>query len=80
MLVGDENVCREPERWRKALAKKLKIPFLTVDADVVVPSAVFGRTFVLLHHFRPKLHAELDNFLKPVEKQEVSYPWRHRSR
>jgi deoxyribodipyrimidine photo-lyase len=78
MLVGDENVCREPERWRKALAKKLKIPFLTVDADVVVPSTVFGRTFVLLHHFRPKLHAELDNFLKPVEKQEVSYPWRHR--
>src|ERR1700722_3948659 len=29
MVVGDENVCREPERWRKALARKLKIPFFT---------------------------------------------------
>ncbi len=43
MVVGDENPMREPERWRSALAKKLRIPFLTVDADVVVPSAVFGK-------------------------------------
>ena len=71
MVVGDENVCREPERWRAALARKLKIPFLTVDADVIVPSAVFGKSFVLLHHFRPRLHAQLPEFLRPLEKVEV---------
>ncbi|WP_263350697.1 deoxyribodipyrimidine photo-lyase [Acidicapsa acidisoli] len=75
MVVGDENVCREPERWRSVLAKKLKIPFLTVDADVVVPSAVFEKSFVLLHHFRPKLHAQLPEFLKPIEKVDVSHEW-----
>ena len=75
MVVGDENVCREPERWRSALARKLRIPFLTVDADVVVPSAIFGKSFVLLHHFRPKLHAQLPEFLKPVEKIEVLRRW-----
>jgi len=75
MVVGDENVCREPERWRNALAKKLKIPFLTVDADVVVPSSMFGRSYVLLHHFRPHLHRQLAEFLVPQGKIEVSHPW-----
>ena len=63
LLIGDENPCREPERWRKVLAKRLKLPYWTVDADVVVPSRVFDRSFVLLHHFRPHLKAELPKYL-----------------
>jgi deoxyribodipyrimidine photo-lyase len=54
LLIGDENPCREPERWRQTLARRLRIPYWTVDADVVVPSRVFGRSFHLLHHFRPQ--------------------------
>jgi deoxyribodipyrimidine photo-lyase len=80
LLIGDENVCREPERWRSALARKLRIPYLTVDADVVVPSNIFGKAFVLLHHFRPKLHAELDKYLVSIEKVKVTHPWHHRTR
>src|ERR1700748_1775857 len=34
-LIGDENPMREPERWRKDLASWIKIPFWTVDSDVV---------------------------------------------
>lgn len=75
MLVGDENVCREPERWRKALAGKLKIPFVTVDADVVVPSAVFGKTYVLLHHMRPHLKRALPEFLKPLPQVKLERQW-----
>ena len=68
LLIGDENPCREPERWRKVLAKRLRIPYWTVDADVVVPSRVFDRTYVLLHHFRPHLQRELPKYLvKPKE-------------
>src|ERR1700679_1187257 len=63
LLIGDENPCREPERWRRVQAKRLKLPFWTVDADVVVPSRVFGRPFLLLHHFRPRLNAELTKYL-----------------
>jgi deoxyribodipyrimidine photo-lyase len=63
MVIGDENPCHEPERWRVALARKLRLPFWTVDADVVVPSRVFGRSYVLLHHFRPHLKAELPKYL-----------------
>ena len=63
LLVGDENPCREPERWRRALGKRLRLPFWTVDADVVVPSRVFGRSFFLLHHFRPHLERHLPKYL-----------------
>jgi deoxyribodipyrimidine photo-lyase len=76
LLIGDENPCREPERWRQALARRLKIPFWSVDADVVVPSRVFNRDFVLLHHFRPKLKAELAKFLRAEPKIAPLYAWK----
>ncbi len=75
MLVGDENVCREPERWRRALAGRVAIPYWTVDADVVVPSAIFNRSFVLLHHFRPHLKRELEAWLRPIPVVEPVREW-----
>jgi len=76
LVVGDENPCREPGRWRKVLARKLRIPYLTVDADVVVPSRIFGRDYFLLHHFRPHLHAELPKFLVEPENPRPQKSWK----
>lgn len=76
LLLGDENPCREPERWRRVLAKRLKLPYWTVDADVVVPSAVFNRSFVLLHHFRPHLKRELPNYLLRAPEMKPLHPWK----
>src|ERR1017187_9584071 len=76
LLIGDESPCREPERWRRVLAGRLKLPFWTVDADVVVPSRVFGRSFVLLHHFRPHLKRDLPNYLVPPETIARVHSWR----
>jgi deoxyribodipyrimidine photo-lyase len=76
LLIGDENPCREPERWRGVLAKKLRIPYWTVDADVVVPSRVFNRSFVLLHHFRPHLKAELPKYLVEPANESHRPNWR----
>jgi deoxyribodipyrimidine photo-lyase len=75
LLIGDENPCREPERWRNTLASRLKLPFWTVDADVIVPSQIFGRSFVLLHHFRPRLKAELPKYLLQTEEVAPLYNW-----
>lgn len=75
LVVGDENPCREPERWRQVLGRRLKQPFWTVDADVVVPSQIFNRSFVLLHHFRPHLKARLDQFLVEPENLRPLKPW-----
>ncbi len=76
MLIGDENPCREPERWRKVLGRRLRLPYWTVDADVVVPSAVFGRDFFLLHHMRPQLKQALSNFLVPSSNPKPKHQWR----
>ena len=76
LLLGDENPCREPEKWRRALARRIRMPFWTVDADVVVPSRVFHRSFALLHHFRPRLKAELPRFLLAPQKIRVIRPWK----
>jgi deoxyribodipyrimidine photo-lyase len=76
LLIGDENPCREPERWREVLAKRLKLAYWTVDADVVVPSRVFGRSFVLLHHFRPHLQAELPKYLTALTPSLTLHRWK----
>ncbi len=72
MVVGDENPCREPERWRKVLAHRLHLPYWTVDADVVVPSGLFEKRMYALHIFKPKLYAELPKYLvaSPVLRAE----------
>jgi deoxyribodipyrimidine photo-lyase len=80
LLIGDENPCREPERWRKVLAKRLKLPYWTVDADVVVPSRVFGRTYFLLHHFRPHLKKELPKYLVATAKIVPQHRWKPHKR
>ena len=79
LLIGDENPCREPERWRKALAARLRLPYWTVDADVAVPSRIFGRSFVLLHHFRPRLNAELPKYLVKTGDAAPLHDWKPRS-
>jgi deoxyribodipyrimidine photo-lyase len=76
LVIGDENPCREPERWRKVLARRLRMPFWTVDADVVVPSRIFNRSFVLLHHFRPHLKAELPKYLVAAGKATPLHAWK----
>lgn len=75
LLVGDENPCREPERWRQVLARRLRLPYWTVDADVVVPSRIFGRDYFLLHHFRPHLERELSRFLVQPKSVRPHCEW-----
>lgn len=76
LLVGDENPCREPERWRQVLAKRLRLPIWTVDADVIVPSRVFGHDYFLLHHFRPHLEQELPRYLVKPKRVHPQHEWR----
>ena len=80
LVIGDENPAREPGRWCAVLAKRLRLPFWTVDADVVVPSRLFDRTFVLLHHFRPHLRAELPKYLVAQKKIAPLHAWKPRKK
>jgi deoxyribodipyrimidine photo-lyase len=63
LLVGDENPLREPAHWREVLAKKLRIPYFTVDADVLVPSKLLLKAQYAPRTIRPRLEALADEYL-----------------
>ena len=76
ILIGDENPCREPERWRHVIAKRVSIPFWTVDADVVVPSKLFGKAQYAAYVLRPRLYKELPNYLHPLKNPKAQHAWK----
>ncbi len=76
ILIGDENPLREPERWRQVIARRLKIPFWTVDADVVVPSKLFPKAQYAAYVLRPRLYKELPNYLRPLKNPKAQHGWK----
>jgi deoxyribodipyrimidine photo-lyase len=75
-LIGDENPMREPERWRKELASRIKIPFWTVDTDVVVPSKLLEKAQYGAYTIRPRLYRLLPEYLHPFENLHVEDAWK----
>ena len=75
MVIGDENPMREPERWRNDLAEKLRIPFWTVDNDVVVPTSLVGKAQYAAYTMRPRLYRMLPEFLHPYDNLKADHAW-----
>ena len=75
LLIGDENPLREPEQWRQKVARELRIPFWTVDADVIVPSRLLGKEHYAARTIRPRLLAALPQFLKPLQNPHAHVAW-----
>ncbi|WP_263382830.1 deoxyribodipyrimidine photo-lyase [Granulicella arctica] len=75
-LIGDENPMREPERWRQQLASKIKIPFWTVDTDVIVPSKLMEKAQYGAYTIRPRLYRLLPEFLVPYENPHAKHAWK----
>ena len=73
VVVGDENPLREPEAWRAEAAAALEVAFVTVDADVIVPSSLFEKEEYAARTLRPKIMSELERFLVPVADPEVEH-------
>lgn len=76
LVVGDENPMREPERWREVAAKKLRLPFWTVDADVIVPSRMMEKEQYAAFIIRKKLEAQLDRFLVKPKNVRAQVAWK----
>ena len=75
LLVGDENPLRETEEWRVKVAKWVKSPFWTVDADVIVPSKLIPVKQYAAYIIRPKLLRELEQFLVPCANEKAQVAW-----
>lgn len=76
MVIGDENPMREPERWRQERAEKLKVPFWTVDADVIVPSKLLEKAQYSGAIARPRIARLMPEFLKPFGNLRAEKTWK----
>lgn len=76
LVIGDENPLREPERWRAAVADQLRVPFWTVDADVVVPSKLLLKEQYGARTIRPRIRAWLDEFLVAPGNPQARMVWK----
>lgn len=76
IVVGDENPLREPERWRESAAKRLGATFVTVDADVIVPTSFFAKEEYAARTIRPKIHRLLPRFLQPLSNDKAKTSWK----
>jgi deoxyribodipyrimidine photo-lyase len=76
LVVSDENPIREPEQWRQTFARKLRVPFWTVDADVIVPSHLLLKEQYGARTIRPRINALLDEFLVPIGQSKPHVPWK----
>jgi deoxyribodipyrimidine photo-lyase len=76
LVVGDENPLREPEQWRRDADARLRVPFWTVDADVVVPTVLLAKEQYAARTMRPRLRPLIPRFLEPHVEPRARVPWR----
>jgi deoxyribodipyrimidine photo-lyase len=76
LVVGDENPMREPEHWREVVAKQLRVPLWTVDADVIVPSKLLMKEQYGAYTARPVIKRLLREFLKAVGNTNAKVAWK----
>ena len=75
LVIGDENPIRQAEVWRQTAARKLKMPFWTVDADVIVPTRLLEKAQYAAYIIRPRLQARLAEFLVAPRNTTVRHRW-----
>jgi deoxyribodipyrimidine photo-lyase len=75
-LIGDENPMRVPESWRRQIASRIRIPFWTVDTDVVVPSKLMEKAQYGAYTIRPRLYRLLPEYLHPYENLHAEHAWK----
>jgi deoxyribodipyrimidine photo-lyase len=80
LAIGDENPLREAERVKQRVAERLRAPFWTVDADVIVPTRLLGKEHYAARTIRPKIQVLLKDFLHPLENPNAKIGWRQTSR
>ncbi|HKV93451.1 MAG TPA: deoxyribodipyrimidine photo-lyase [Candidatus Angelobacter sp.] len=73
LVVGDENPMRAPEHWRQVVAGKIRVPFWTVDSDVIVPSKLLMKEQYGAYTARPVIRRLLPEFLKPVGNARAKF-------
>lgn len=80
LVVGDENPLREAEQTKERVSRQLRVPFWTVDADVIVPTRLLGKEHYSARTIRPKIHERLREFLVAPTNPAAVIPWHSSAR
>jgi len=80
IVVGDENPARVGQFWRDKVAAGLKVPFVAVDADVVVPTSLFPKEEFAARTIRPKIHKVWDRYLVAPGNPNAAVSWGRKPR
>ena len=75
LIIGDENPLRRAEQAKLRIADQLRVPFWTVDADVIVPSRLLQKEQYAARTIRPRIHAQLSTFLHPIRRHVPRRAW-----
>lgn len=75
VVIADENPLREPERWRASAAARLRVPFWTVDADVIVPSGLLLKAQFAARTMRPRLTPLVPAYLAEAREPKARIAW-----
>jgi deoxyribodipyrimidine photo-lyase len=75
LVIGDENPLRGAEHAKERIASQLRVPFWTVDADVIVPSRLLHKEQYAARTIRPRIHAQLPTFLRAIRRQVPRHTW-----
>jgi deoxyribodipyrimidine photo-lyase len=76
LVIGDENPLRRAEQAKQRLAAQLRVPFWTVDADVIVPSRLLEKEQYAARTIRPRIHRQLPQFLRPIRRHVPRHTWK----
>jgi deoxyribodipyrimidine photo-lyase len=76
VVIGDENPVRIGHEWRQSAARDLTVPFHTVDADVICPTALFPKEEFAARTIRPKIHKVLPQWLVPLPNPKPKHRWK----
>jgi deoxyribodipyrimidine photo-lyase len=75
VIVTARNPLLAPRARTRLIPDSIRVPAFSVDADVIVPTAVIGREHYAARTIRPVIHRHLNRFLQPVGNRAVHVPW-----
>ena len=73
-LISDESATRLPRQWRSEIQQALALPFVCVDADVVIPTSHFQKEEWAARTIRPKVSRLLPGYLLPISDLTTTHP------
>ncbi|HYA35025.1 MAG TPA: deoxyribodipyrimidine photo-lyase [Candidatus Binataceae bacterium] len=80
VVIADENPLRNSARWRVRATEAIRVPMLSVDADVIVPSVLLEKEQYAARTIRPRIRAMQGDYLKPVGNLRPLVRWRPSAR